>query len=135
MKSADVFPSKYLRAADLNGREPVVTISHVTMETVGDDNKPVLYFEGKEQGIVLNKTNWAALEDITGKDDTDDWKGHRVKLVMRKVEYQGKRVPAIRIEEAPSAPPARRHRDPEPEPEPVFVGPTTVPIDNDDIPF
>jgi len=53
--------------------------------------------------------------------------------VMRKVEYQGKRVPAIRIEEAPSAPRVPRQR--EPEPEPVFVGPTSVPIDNDDIPF
>ncbi len=111
MKSTDIFPSKYLRAADLNGHEPIVTIDRVVMETLGDDRKPCVYFKGKDKGVVLNKTNFNAIEDISGEDDTDNWVGVKVKLVTVKVEFQGKRVPAIRIEEAgvPSKP-----RTPEP---------------------
>jgi hypothetical protein len=97
MKSTDIFPGKYLRAADLGTAEPVVTIRTVTMETLGDDTKPVLYFEGKEKGVVLNKTNWNSCVEITGEDDSDDWAGHKVKLFVAKVDFQGKRVPAIRI--------------------------------------
>lgn len=112
MKSTDIFPSKYLRAADLNGHEPIVTIDRVVMETLGDDRKAVVYFKGKDKGVVLNKTNWNAIEDISGEDDADNWGGTKIKLVTVKVEFQGKRVPAIRIEE-PSDKPAPR-RAPEP---------------------
>lgn len=111
MKSTDVFPGKYLRAADLGTAEPVVTIREVKLETLGEDSKPVVYFEGKERGLVLNKTNFASIADITGEDDTDDWKGCKVKLFVAKVEFQGKRVPAIRVDD----PKPRRQREPEPE--------------------
>lgn len=124
MKASDIFPGKYLKAADLGSAEPVVTIKSVKMETLGDDTKPVLYFEGKERGIVLNKTNWNAITDITGEDDSDNWKGHKVKLFVAKVEFQGKRVPAIRIDD-----PKGGYRAPVAEvtPEP--------PPDDDEIPF
>ena len=98
MKSTDIFPSKYLRAADLDGREPVVTIARVDMETLGDERKPVVYFVGKDKGLVMNKTNFSAIEDISGEEDTDNWAGTKVKLITVKVEFQGKRVPAIRRE-------------------------------------
>jgi predicted hydrocarbon binding protein len=120
MKAADMFPGKYLRADDLKGAEPIVTIREVRVETVGDDSKPVLFFAGKDKGLVMNKTNWAAIVDITNEDDSDNWAGHKVKLVTRKVDYQGKRVPAIRIEE-PSAVKAK--------PEPVEH------IDDSEVPF
>lgn len=122
MKSNDVFPGKYLRADDLHGKEPIVTIKSVEVETIGDDAKPVLYFEGKDKGLVMNKTNWNAAVDLTGQEDSDDWAGHKVKLVVRKVDFQGKRVPAIRLEEATSNGAARK-------PEPVQT------IDEDEIPF
>lgn len=99
MKSSDIFPSKYLRAADLNGAEPIVTIDRVVTETLGDESKPVMYFKGKDKGLVMNKTNWNAVEELTGEDDSDNWKGTGIKLVTVKVEFQGKRVPAIRIEQ------------------------------------
>lgn len=131
MKSTDIFPSKYLSAKDLDGREPVVSINRAVMETVGDDRKIVVYFDGKDKGLVLNKTNFSAIEDITGQDDTDNWPGYKVKLVTRKVEYQGKRVPAIRIEDPPSAPGSRRQSAPE-----ATYEPTTVETpDDSDIPF
>src|SRR3990167_176981 len=122
MKGSDVFPSKYLRAADLNGKEPIVTIDHIAVETLGDDSKPVVYFVGKSKGLVLNKTNWNAIEEIAGQDDSDQWKGVRVKLFMAKVEFQGKRVPAIRVDAPMSTRPA-------PPPEPVDA------LNDSDIPF
>lgn len=124
MKGTDVFPSKYLRAGDLDGHEPIVTIDRVVMETIGDDRKSVVYFKGKDKGLVLNKTNWNAIEDITGEEDSDNWRGHKIKLVTRKVEYQGKRVPAVRIEE-----PTTAAAKPAPEPEPVDD------LDEESIPF
>lgn len=120
MKRSDLFPSKYLSAADLDGREPVVTIEKVVMETLGDERKPVAYFKGKEKGLVLNKTNFSTIEDISGEEDTDNWAGTSVKLITVKVEFQGKRVPAIRIEE-----PTREKRR-----EPV-----EAPPDDSEIPF
>jgi len=123
MKSSDVFPSTYLKAADIAGHEPVVTISKVEMTDLGDDRKPVAYFAGKDKGLVLNKTNFAAIEEITGEADTDDWTGHKIKLFVAKVEYQGKRVPAIRVDAPDVAP------KPKPTPEPVDAP------DDDEIPF
>jgi len=116
MKSTDIFPSNYLRAADLNGREPVVTISHVEMKTIGDDQKLVVYFVGKEKGVVLNKTNFSAIEEISGEDDTDNWTDVRVRLVTRRVEFQGKRVDAIRIEPPPLQKAASNGSKPAPRP-------------------
>lgn len=124
MKSTDIFPSKYLRAADLNGHEPIVTIDRVVMETLGDDRKPVVYFKGKDKGVVLNKTNFNAIEDISGEEDTDNWTGVKVKLITAKVEFQGKRVAAIRVEEQSESAPRRT-----PPPEPVDAP------NDDEIPF
>lgn len=123
MKSSDIFPSKYLRAADLGDKEPIVTIDRVEMETLGDDRKPVVYFRGKDKGLVLNKTNFNAIAEISGEDDTDSWAGVKVKLFTAKVEFQGKRVPAVRIDE-PSEAKARK-----PAPEPVDEeDPDTIPF-------
>ena len=47
MKMSEEFPSKYLKAADLQGREVRVTMAHVEREKIGDDAKPVLYFKAK----------------------------------------------------------------------------------------
>lgn len=128
MKGTDVFPSKYLKAADLGTAEPIVTIRTVKVETLGEDSKPVLYFEGKEKGVVLNKTNWNALVEITGEDDSDRWPGKKVKLFVAKVEYQGKRVPSIRIDE-PANGHMRRRPAEEPPPPPYHE------LTDEEIPF
>ena len=57
MRISSAFPSKYLKAADLQDKQVTVRMSHVETETIGDDDRPVLYFQGKEKGLVLNKTN------------------------------------------------------------------------------
>ena len=106
MNINDAFPSQYLKADDLGTSKPIVTISHVEMEEVGEGKKPVLYFQGKGRGMVLNKTNKERLVEFMGSTETDDWAGKKVRLVVEKVDYAGKRVPAIRIHELEQEKPA-----------------------------
>jgi len=97
MKISNAFPSEYLRAIDLNGRNVMVVIDRAEMaELSGGDHKPVLYFKGKEKGLILNKTNANNIAAVYG-DDTDDWEGKELILFSAMVDMQGKTVPAIRV--------------------------------------
>lgn len=133
MRISEAFPSSYLKAADLNGKAVRVTIDSVTMEKLGDDQKAILHFVGKDKGLVLNKTNANRIIEAVGTDETDEWEGWSVTLYPCKVDYQGKRVDAIRIDDRPGAskPPADRVSKP-PIDEPFDDAPE---ITEDDIPF
>jgi hypothetical protein len=125
MNINDAFPSNYLKASDLGDTQPVVTIDRVEFEPVGrgKEMKPVVYFAGKQKGMVLNKTNSKKIAELANSFDTDDWHGVEVKLFTTEVDFQGDTVEAIRIKSAigksAAAKPAK---------------PVTVP-DEDDIPF
>jgi hypothetical protein len=111
MKFSQAFPSKYLKATDLNGDEFVVTIANVKMEQVGDDNRPVLYFNevingSDEKGLVLNKTNGNKILNATGIDDMRKWIGLTLKLYEDEVTVDGKTMATIRVK-LPKAQPAR----------------------------
>lgn len=93
-------------------------MSHVEMVELNGDEKPVLYFKGKDKGIVLNKTNSNKIAEIFG-DDTDGWTDGQIVLFETTTEFQGKTVPAIRVRPAPgrAAPrPAYADRRNEPPP-------------------
>lgn len=94
----DAFPSKYLRASDLGGASPVVTIDRVDFEPVGyaREMKGVVYFVGKTKGLVLNKTNATKIADVVGSLETDDWPASKVQLYATEVEFQGETVETIR---------------------------------------
>lgn len=96
MKISTAFPSTYLKAADLQGHNVKVTMGHVAMEDIGGDHKPVLYFQGKEKGMVVNKTNANNISQAYG-DDTDNWVGKEIVLFSTWVDFQGKSVEAIRV--------------------------------------
>lgn len=96
MKVSDAFPSKYISAPDLKGGNVRVVMQHIEIEKVGDDTKPVLYFQGKQKGLVLNKTNSKAIADVYG-DEMDDWTGQELILFPIMTDYQGKQVDAIRV--------------------------------------
>lgn len=132
MKMSVAFPSKYIAAADLQGRQVDVEIERVEMEDIGDDHKPVAYFVGKSKGLVLNKTNASVIADIYG-DETDAWLGRVVTLFPTKVDYQGKRVDAVRVmaprNAAPLAAAPPRQQTPAPSAR------NTADIIDDQIPF
>lgn len=92
----DEFPSKYLKASDLKRQHVMVTIDRLEHEVINNERKLILYFEGKEKGIVLNKTNARNIADAYG-EEMDDWSGQKIILFEAMVDFQGKTVPAIRI--------------------------------------
>src|SRR6516162_9043969 len=98
-----VFPSEYLRAADLQGQRAHVKISHVEKKKVGDEDKYVVFFKGKEKGLPLNKTNANTIIASYG-DEADDWEGVELVLFETMVEYQGQRKPGIRCLVPPRKP-------------------------------
>ena len=122
MKRSDIFPSKYLKCDDLQGKPINVIIERAPLETLKspdgkEQNKTVLYFRGAKKALPLNITNWDACAEICG-EDTDDWPGHQIELHPAKTQMAGKTVDCIRIR-----PPAQRElpkqKPPAPEPPPT----------------
>ena len=107
MRIDAAFPSTYSKAADLQGQQVTVTIARVVTELIGsDEHKPVVYFTGKEKGLVLNKTNANAIAQAYGYE-TDDWEGQKIVLFEAMVEFQGRTVAAVRVRLPPAARPAK----------------------------
>jgi hypothetical protein len=100
MNIHDDFPSKYLKADDLKGKRLPVVIEGFDHEKIGKEKEeqPILYFKKQKKGLVLNKTNSLAIEEVLGTAETDEWINKKIVLYPTRVDFQGKRVPAIRVE-------------------------------------
>ena len=132
MKVSEEFPSQYIKASDLGGREIRVTMQNVDRELIGSDKKLVLYFKGKQKGLVLNKTNAGTIGDAYG-DDTEDWYDQPLILFSVKTDYQGKVVDATRCR----VPTAKDNKQAAPKVDTISSGPDDFPGDaplNDEIP-
>ena len=102
MKLNEMFPSNFLKAADVTeaGGEMVCKIATVEMREFdnddgGKENKPILTF-ADEKRMVLNKTNANAIAELHG-DDTDLWTDKELTLIVQEVTFGSKLVPAIRV--------------------------------------
>ena len=132
-KRDEVFPSKYLKASDLNGKPITLTIATAALEQMKtldgkEQTKTVLSFKGTKKTLPLNVTNWDAVALATGEDDSDNWPGHNIELYPTTTSMQGKSMECIRIR-APAQRGLRAPPKPAPKPAP--------PADdmNDIIPF
>lgn len=131
MKMSEAFPSSFLKASDLGGAMVTVTIGTVTMEKVSEsEEKPCIHFDGKDKGLILNKTNAAVLVNAYG-DESNHWTGKPIQLFSAQVSFQGRMVDAIRVripqQQTQAPPPAAAQQVP------PAVG---MPSDfDDDIPF
>jgi hypothetical protein len=105
-----------------------VTIDRVEIEGIGrnKEQKPVLYFRGKDKGIVLNKTNANKIAQLVGARDTESWRGRQIRLYATETEFGGETVECIRIKAAGNG-----HAAPPPPPEPEQI----QDLDDSDIPF
>jgi len=122
MKLSEVYGGNYLKAEDIKDRGDVTArIASVSVAEFDDGKKAVLHFEGKAKTLALNVTNANMVKELADSDDTDDWIGLKVTLFATKVDFQGKRVLAIRIKEAGNGKPAQAPPPPE--------------LTDDDIPF
>jgi hypothetical protein len=95
MTRDEVFPSRYLKAADLKGKPRTVTIESAPYETLKsldgkETHKIVLYFKNAEKALPLNATNFDAVCNATGCPDTEDWPGQRIELYPTRTTMGGK---------------------------------------------
>ena len=145
MRTTDLFPSKYVKAEDLSSGPQTAAIRELVVEEIGQgksrESKGVLYFHGRDKGLVLNVTNCRAIEDAYGVE-TDDWPGKSIELFSAKVDFKGDRVDAVRVripreasaDELVGEPPARPKRG-APAEEPSNGSADPVDDLNDEIPF
>ena len=79
VKMDDAFPSAFVKADQIT--QPVeVVIDRVELHEFDEGNKPVVYFRGKDAGVVLNKRRFASLVELCRSEESDDWAGHPVVL-------------------------------------------------------
>jgi hypothetical protein len=100
----DLIPSRYLKAHELQGRSPIVTIDRVAAEVTGRkrETKPVVYFVGKAKGMLINRTLATAITQIAGSPLTENWRGVKVQLIATTATYGDQSYPVVRIQ-APTA--------------------------------
>jgi hypothetical protein len=101
MNRNDLFPSKYFKASDLNGKPIDLVIKSAGLETLknmqgGNESKLVLGFINQSKSLVINRTNYDAIADLYG-DDTDAWNGKKIQLYPDKANVGGKSVAAVRV--------------------------------------
>jgi hypothetical protein len=87
VKVSIAFPSRFLKATDLNGGAVKDTIVRVVMETVNREEKPLVEFE-RSKPLVLNKTSALTIASAYG-DEMDKWGNAGAELVPALVEFQG----------------------------------------------
>jgi hypothetical protein len=91
------FPSKYVKAADLNGRPKQMTMTYAEREKFGNGESGLaLHFQDEEKALILNKTNATVIRDAYG-DDTENWRGRKITLYSEKVSYAGKVMDGVRV--------------------------------------
>jgi hypothetical protein len=91
----------WLRCTDLDGKTHKVTIEKVETVEVKDDEKGhipkiCVSFQGKEKGLLLNKTNAKTLAAGLG-DNEMEWHGSTIIMFPTTCEFQGSTVPCIRV--------------------------------------
>ncbi len=112
MKLAQMFPSKFLEANDLApGQFVEVTIVGLDYAQVQSDGSDVsvmytLHLAEHRKPMKLNKTNAQIIADVLKLDDTDAWKGKRIRVFPTTTTYAGRTYPVIRVDINPVLTPA-----------------------------
>jgi hypothetical protein len=97
-----MFPSRYLRAADFEGKNVTLTIREVKRDnlrlaTGGLAEKYVISFAESEKTLVLNKTNARAIAKVLGEQKATNWAGQKITLKPAKCEAFGEIVDCVRV--------------------------------------
>jgi hypothetical protein len=101
----NLYPNKYLKPADLDGKEVTFTIASVTVEEIGNpkERRAVLSFVGQMKRLVANKTNLTAISKLYGMKFAG-MVGKSIVLYPTMTSFGGDLVPCIRIKAPPTAP-------------------------------
>jgi hypothetical protein len=119
---AEAFPTRFLQSANVKaapGGRLVDIIQYVDMEEMPArdgrpaQSKPVIYLQHSKP-LVCNITNFNVIADELG-DETDNWAGAKIALVVRKVTMGRDTVDGIRVDKVArvvSAAPAKQEPPP-----------------------
>ena len=96
-----MFPSDFVKAADLNGKDVTktiksVTIDELTMRGGRKEKKPVIRFQDAEKKLVLNKTNATTIANMYG-NATDAWIGKQITMFPTETTIWAETTDCIRI--------------------------------------
>lgn len=107
------FPTEYVRACDLHGKDVTIAIDHLEWEVLrmqggAKERKPVVYMRsvtkdgtpGKLLGkrLALNKTNMRLIIATLGSPDVATWTGQRITIYPTKCRgADGTQVECIRV--------------------------------------
>jgi hypothetical protein len=104
-----IYGSKYFSVSDLRGEQPRRRIGKVEIGDLKEKDgstkrKYVVYFEGEDKPLVLNKTNADKLAKMFGKDRSK-WIGHVVELYAEMTTFgEGVRLRPLRPAATPAKP-------------------------------
>ena len=104
---SDDFGGKYTNASHVT--EPFVgTVERVEREDVDGNGKmkPVVYFVGRDRGVVLNSTRYETVSLMAGSRNTDDWIGQKIRVTRGKTRFAGKPVECVEF----GMPPAEKRK-------------------------
>ena len=102
MNMDQLFPSKFFRCVDLNGKLRRVTIIAIKREDIGGEQKVLISFADESKMLICNKTNARSISKALGSTETRNWIGKDIILVPTEVDFRGEMVDAIRVRPAPS---------------------------------
>ncbi len=103
-KVSEMFPTKWLSAAEVGGKVFKLVISSYGKETYDDGDKMTINFQGAQKGMVLNHTNRGTLVWLFG-DEADAWIGQTVELFTEPVNFKGKISAGLKLRGTTAAAP------------------------------
>lgn len=102
MNINELFPRRYASAEELQGKEVTLTIFRVALEKMRPNaqspemQKLVVYFSPAGKGVVVSKTLAHQIADLTGSEETDDWRGQTIVLYPEATTVAGKHMTVFR---------------------------------------
>ena len=114
----EIFPKRYARAEELQGKEVTLTIARVVPEKMRPNPKApevqkfVVYFREAHKGVVLSKSLAYQIAAIAGSEETNDWPDKVVTLSTELMDVAGRKVLTFRAK-PPRSKPISSHQVPQ----------------------
>lgn len=101
----ELFPGRFLKAGEFQGKTVTLTITGVTIEELpqekGEDReRGIVHFKQTKKALVLNKTNGEAIKAMFGRD-VGQWIGRKVTFHPETVQLGRDKVLGIRVVGSP----------------------------------
>lgn len=112
-----MFDREHIGAWDLQGQDVDVVIREVkgaNLKFGGGkaEKRPIIFFEGKDRGLVANKTIAKSIAAMFGKD-TKKWIGKAITLYPTTTSFGNETHDCVRVRPNPPRPKGRREEAPE----------------------